>query len=85
MLPTNYRLTNEWAYISRTLVAGRSALCRQIEAMAASLAAQQAAHAATERQLIQRLREAEEAARAAVESERNLKVRPQHLTLVHQC
>lgn len=52
--------------------------------MAASLAAQQAAHAAMERQLMQRLREAEEAGRAAVESERNLKVRPQHLTLVHK-
>ncbi|BDA46997.1 probable TATA element modulatory factor [Coccomyxa sp. Obi] len=50
-------------------------LSRQVESMAASLAAQQAAHAATERQLMQRLREAEEAARAAVESERNLKGR----------
>lgn len=44
--------------------------------MAASLAAQQAAHAATERQLVQRLREAEEAGLAAVESQRNFKVQP---------
>ncbi len=47
---------------------------RQIESMAASSAAQQAAHAAAERQLVERLREAEEAARAATDSERTLKV-----------
>ncbi len=43
--------------------------------MAASAAAQQASHAVAERQLVDRLREAEEAARAATESERTLKVR----------
>ena len=51
---------------------------RQIESMAASSAAQQAAHAAAERHLVERLREAEEAARAATESERTLKVRHLH-------
>ncbi|EIE21880.1 hypothetical protein COCSUDRAFT_47970 [Coccomyxa subellipsoidea C-169] len=50
-------------------------LIRQIESMAASSAAQQAAHAAAERQLVERLREAEEAARAATDSERTLKGR----------
>ena len=46
--------------------------------MAASSATQQAAHAAAERQLVERLREAQEAARAATESERTLKVTHLH-------
>lgn len=43
--------------------------------MAASAAAQQAAHAATERELVERLQSAEAAARQFSEAERTLKVR----------
>ncbi len=49
---------------------------RQLEAMAASAAAQAEGHAAAERALLQRARDAEGAARAAAGAERAAKVRP---------
>ncbi len=48
---------------------------RQLEAMAASAAAQAEGHAAAERALLQRARDAEGAARAAAGAERSAKVR----------
>jgi hypothetical protein len=48
---------------------------RQLEALAASAAAEQQAHAATERSLLQRAKEAEAAARATSDAERASQVR----------
>ena len=49
-------------------------MCRQIESMAASAAAQQAAHAEAEQQLIERLKTVEAALSEARESEQFLRV-----------
>jgi hypothetical protein len=49
---------------------------RQIESMAGAAAAQQLAHAAAERQLMERVQAAEASARASSEAERSLKVAP---------
>ena len=49
-------------------------MCRQIESMAASAAAQQAGHAEAEQQLIQRLKTVEAALSEARESEQALRV-----------